>query len=294
MTGTPQRWLWLHAGLHKTGSTYIQAMLAQEQDRLAEAGIYFRRPEGPIEGNYPEAWALQQDDLEPLLTYARKGFETGASQVVLSAEDLSSLLVRPGLGVELVQAVRRDCDASVTLAVYLRRPSAQFWSMVGQLSGHGYYDPFQLLAEALRDGFVRIAEPAPGDFFAPEWLYLLDHGRHLSRFRRRVPGAPLRVFDFDSEAYPGAGLFAALGIDPAMPAAPPPAARNAGVAAEALPAIMVEKLSDTLPDDPAAATVEAAAAARTAVPEQVRRAISAVIDARFAAGSRSLLETAAN
>jgi hypothetical protein len=108
-----------------------------------------------------------------------------------------------------------------------------------------------------------------------------------------VPGAPLRLFDFDSETYPGAGLFAALGIDPAVPAEPPPGARNAGVAADTLPVIMVEKLSDTLPDVPAAATVEAAAAARTAVPERVREAISAVIDARFAAGSRSLLEAAA-
>jgi len=294
MAKAPPRRLWLHAGLHKTGSTFIQAMLSQEQARLAGAGVYFRRPEGPIEGNYPEAWALQQGDLGPLLAYARTGFESGASRVLLSAEDLSSLLVRPGLGVELVQAARRDCNASVALAVYLRRPSAQFWSIVGQLAGHGYYDPFQLLAEALRDGFVRIAEPAPRDFFAPEWLFLLDHGRHLSRFRRRVPGAPLHLFDFDSEAYPGAGLFAALGIDPSVPAAPPPRARNAGVDAEAMPAIMLERLRDTLPDDPAAATVEAAAAARSAVSARVREAMSAVIDARFAAGSRSLLEAAAD
>ena len=53
-------------------------------------------------------------------------------------------------------------------------------------------------------------------------------------------------------------------------------------------------MKDEVPDDPAAATVEAAAAARTAMPERVREAISAVIDARFAAGRRSLLEAAAN
>lgn len=72
MADAPRRRLWLHAGLHKTGSTCIQAMLAQAQTRLADAGVFCRRPEGPIEGNYPAARALQQENLGPLLAYARK------------------------------------------------------------------------------------------------------------------------------------------------------------------------------------------------------------------------------
>lgn len=285
-----KRQLWLHAGLHKTGSTYIQTLIARHVELLANEGIYFRPPEGPIEGNYREAWALQQGDLEPVLDYARAGFDTGARKVLLSAEDFETMLVRPRIASQLVQEMQRKFQADVIMAVYLRKPSDQFWSLVSQVSDHAYFDVFQLLGEVLRTGYIRMANPVHGEFFAPEWMFFLDHGEFIARFRKQVPGVHLALFDFDNGSYPGEEMFSALGLDPAALVSSRDEIINSRRSADIVRKAFVHHVSSLLPPGGDSAVIERELEKRVTLSPEIEDAITAVIDQKFAAGSRSMLE----
>lgn len=94
MTAAPsaaRRELVIHAGTHKTASSYIQSRLAANQNSLAQAGVVVRYPGRPGRKHKPLATALAKKRWALWTRYLR-GLPEGDPLVLLSAEQFTQPL----------------------------------------------------------------------------------------------------------------------------------------------------------------------------------------------------------
>lgn len=125
----------LHMGLHKTGTSALQAAFRRNAHILAQNGICFPQT-GEGEGNHDIPAALMAGDKAPLRILVRK--TAGAETVFLSSELFSCL-------------TRRECEmlrrlfpgASLELVVVLRRLQDLWPSHWRELIKHGYSNTLQ-------------------------------------------------------------------------------------------------------------------------------------------------------
>jgi hypothetical protein len=137
---------------------------------------------------------------------------------------------------------------------------------------------------------VQIAEPSPGDYFAPEWAFIFDHANMLQRFRRRNPKATLQLYDFDAEAYPGKGLFEHLGVADAFSAGDfSTAARNARHPDHRVSERLVDSFTRALGGSDAETVLRGEIARRAHLDPASKAAITRLLDGLYAAGSTRLL-----
>jgi hypothetical protein len=201
--------LFLHAGLHKTGTTALQVALHHHAARLLAGGILY--PESGIpahsHGHHNLAWELTRD------RRFRAHFGTTEDAVreiaahggpaILSSEDFETMLDRP-TALDALAAHPDLAGHRVVLVIYLRDPCAYFRSLFLELTARGLAQEMQAAAETiLANGFL--------DF--KEWRFQFDYDRMFRRLRawhtgtflpRSYPGATgSTVSDFLSLACPG-------------------------------------------------------------------------------------------
>ena len=87
------RELVIHAGTHKTASSYIQSRLAANRDQLAQAGVLFRYPGRLSRKHKPLAAALAKERWSLWRRYLR-GLTAEPSTVLLSAEHFTQPLAK--------------------------------------------------------------------------------------------------------------------------------------------------------------------------------------------------------
>lgn len=206
--------LYLHAGLHKTGTTSIQAFLAANTVALESAGVLFprtgrlvRRWGSEYTGHHNVAWQLlgwpQYDPgdgtFDELLDEIRK---TSPPSVVVSAEDLQFMQSRPNALAEMVARVRAG-GYEIKPIVYLRAQNEYAQALYVEYARTGFltstdYETF--VGEILDSGAYRRND---GEIVRFEYLPLLDAfagaaGRDnviVKPYRRgRSPDAALRDF----------------------------------------------------------------------------------------------------
>jgi hypothetical protein len=80
--------LFLHAGIHRTGTTSLQRLLAQNRDRLRASGVAYP---GEETNHQSLAWALhrRQSGAAAVLDLVETAGAEGAERVVLSGEDFA-------------------------------------------------------------------------------------------------------------------------------------------------------------------------------------------------------------
>ena len=87
------RELVIHAGTHKTASSYLQSRLAANRDQLAQAGVLVRYPGKPARKHKPLAAALAKERW-PLWHRYLRGLPAQPSMVLLSAEQFTQPLAK--------------------------------------------------------------------------------------------------------------------------------------------------------------------------------------------------------
>lgn len=169
------RRLYLHVGLHKTGTSFLQRLLLENRDLLAAAGLGLGPFQDPSGSHHPIVAAIDRDGPEAVL--ARVAAAQGP-RLLISAEELSSRLLEPPYAAALAAAAARHFEPH--LIVFLRRQDhlkeSAFAEIVkdwyaGDIRDDDHYDydhagRVAALAAAFGPGRVQVAlyrDPGPND-----------------------------------------------------------------------------------------------------------------------------------
>jgi hypothetical protein len=169
--------LFIHAGLHKTGTTALQLVLNNHSEQLRSAGILYPQSGIPtgLEGHHNLAWQITRD------RRFRTHFGTiddAASEIaahggpaILSSEDFETILDQPKKLDPILShpALKRH---RLVLVVYLREQSAYFRSLFMELTIHGLTEEMAHLADSIREH---------GFFDLKEWRFQFDYHRVAKR-----------------------------------------------------------------------------------------------------------------
>ena len=110
------RALYLHIGLHKTGTNSLQRFLLENRSLLLEAGLSLGRYQDPVSGTHHPILAALEN--EPEAVFDRIAEAPGA-RLLISAEDLS-WKIRPSESAAAIRgAALRHFDPHVV--IFLRR-----------------------------------------------------------------------------------------------------------------------------------------------------------------------------
>jgi hypothetical protein len=183
--------LYLHCGLHKTGTTSVQHFMMNEAETLARAGVLYPKTGRPwaAGGQHNLAWQLTKDrryspewgNLDALAAEI-DGF-TG--DVVLSSEDFESLLVTPD-GLRPLAELAAAGGRTLTPILYVRHQADYLESLYYQCLKAGFAEEYAgFVSEAVERGEVR----------RHEWRFVFDFGRALESLGG-VAGGEVRVRNY--------------------------------------------------------------------------------------------------
>ncbi len=134
----------LHVGMHKTGTTSLQTMIARNRQHFRDQGLYYPTTGqiGVGDGQHNLAWELAGDErFEPASgTIADLASELRAQRrpraVLVSSEDLEYLYDRPERLASL-RGVLEDVGYAVRVVITLRQPSEYLESLYFELVAQG-------------------------------------------------------------------------------------------------------------------------------------------------------------
>lgn len=206
----------IHIGLHKTGTTFIQHLANKNHENLLQMGRIYYDPRDEYPAHHDAAWQLLRGNVDAFNEMASRAKEKNAETLLISSEDLESLLFRPHLAEMLLSQLLQIGVTETVFVVYVRRTDNLFWSIYSELSKHIYVDPIQMLSDILRLGYLFIENPQAQQNAAPFWYFCFDHNRYIKEFKSRILAnesmiAKVLVFSYDKfSQYPGDELFEAL------------------------------------------------------------------------------------
>jgi hypothetical protein len=284
----------VHLGFHKTGSTYIQSTAHKNFHTLLENNCYFHREIG-YPAHHSQAWAMLERDFSGLDRMIEEAEIAGASDLLISSEDLESLVFKPDLAIEVAHRLLDADYDQVVFAMFLRNPGETFWSIYSEISKHVYVDAMAMLSDALRLGYVYVERPHSRTIKSPYWHFCFDHGTHIPRFRealrrdRRGNQLGARVYSYhDADTFLGRRFFADLGVLEAIKVLPSSAARNGRLTRDAVQTNYLDRALGQLTPG-VAGRLEPHVQDRTRFSTDERAAIASTIEKRFGYGlSRAL------
>lgn len=278
--------LLIHAGLHKTASTFFQHVLIKNRRALLDRGVYVR-PDNGFEANHATAWAAIGRDYRGVEAHVRQAIADGCQVALLSSEDFETLIFSQHTAGRLEEAAHTAGATSVEWHVVLRDPGEYFTSMYAELGKHDYVEFSSMFVAAFTEGRVHVErDPAsqPRHFD-----YCFDAGRYLPAFARRVSG-DLAVHDFsDKLPFPGHGIIASLGVSDAITELPDQSVRNSRMPIQSVTRQMGLRLAAVteaagLPDDVAGLLRD-----HLFVTSRMEETCAAAISTRFAPGMEQVL-----
>ncbi len=178
--GGRQPSLFIHAGLHKTGTTALQESLARHRQTLAGRGILYPVAGCPGEapGQHNLAWQVTRDrrfhSAYGTVDDVAEEIAAHGGDAIISSEDFESVLDRPDLLDRLALHPRLK-GHRVVLVIYLREQSSYFKSLFLQLTRNGLTEEVGRLADIVCE---------TGSLRLHEWNFLFDYGRAVSRLSK--------------------------------------------------------------------------------------------------------------
>jgi hypothetical protein len=176
------RKLFVHAGLHKTGTTALQTVLSSASDELRQRGVLY--PSTGVNkqfgyGHHNIAWQITRDRrfLSAAGTIDDLANEVAQfdGDVILSSEDFESVIDDPECfaPLRLHPALR---DREFTLVVYVRNQVTYAESLFLELIHHG-----------MGDEFARFVQPVFYDrkIRLQEWTYQFDYAHIYAQWSTR-------------------------------------------------------------------------------------------------------------
>ena len=172
------RRLYLHVGLHKTGTSFLQRLALENRALLAEAGLGLGPFQDASGSHHPIVEAIDRDGPEAVLDRVA---EAQGQRLMISAEELSSRLLEPSYAAALAAAAARHFEPH--LVIFLRRQDFLKESAFAEIVKDWYWgdirddDHYHLdhagrvaaLEAAFGRGRVRVAlyrDPGPNDIVA--------------------------------------------------------------------------------------------------------------------------------
>jgi hypothetical protein len=169
------RWLYLHVGLHKTGTSSLQRLVLENRGLLAEAGLGLGPFQDRSGSHHPIVEAIDRQG--PEAVFARAA-EAPGPRLLISAEELSSRLLDTGYAAALAAAAAKHFEPH--LIVFLRRQDYLKESAFAEIvkdwyagdirdDGHYHFDHagrVAALEAAFGPGRVHLAlyrDPGPND-----------------------------------------------------------------------------------------------------------------------------------
>jgi hypothetical protein len=191
------RRLYLHVGLHKTGTSYLQRLALENRALLAEAGLGLGPFQEPSGSHHPILEAIDRDGPEAVLARVA---EAPGERLLVSAEELSTRLLDPRYAAALAAAAARHFEPH--LVVFLRRQDFLKESAFAEIVKDWYWGDIRdddhyhfdhegrvaALEAAFGRGRVRVAlyrDPGPNDIL----------GALLAATDTRLDPARLRPID---------------------------------------------------------------------------------------------------
>ncbi len=185
----------LHVGMHKTGTTSLQTMIARNREHFREQGLYYPATGqvGVGDGQHNLAWELLGDErFDPeagsLAGLADELRERRPPAVLISSEDLEYLHDKPDRLVTL-RDLLEDLGYSARIVITLREPSEYLESLYYELVHQGRAGDF--------DVFVTEALEQRG-IFSPGGIEL-DYSRLIGGFAGVFGDRALRVLAYDHD-----------------------------------------------------------------------------------------------
>jgi hypothetical protein len=114
-SSTGRHWLTIHAGTHKTATSYIQSRIASNRRQLRRLGLMVPYPSGPARKHKPLAVALGHGCWQPWRDLLRGA----SSNVLLSGEQFTQPLADPA-NLESLLQVLGDRHYRLRIVVFLR------------------------------------------------------------------------------------------------------------------------------------------------------------------------------
>lgn len=175
------RVLFLHVGTHKTGTTSLQTILANNEGKLALHGVYLPKTGRGFElpGHHNLAWELNDDErfdssAGNIQTFRDELSHVSESSVILSSEDFEYLYCRPdrlGILKSLADSLRYD----IYTVVFFRDSASYANSLYAELTKHG-------LTQSVESFVNDIA--VNGEFvFNERWRFCFEYPKIVAGFQ---------------------------------------------------------------------------------------------------------------
>lgn len=277
----------IHAGTHKTASTFLQHVLPLNQQFLIDHGIYTQADAMMLTGNHGTAWVTLVEEYRHVEAHVREAIRQGARAALLSAEDFETLIFDHRRARLVEQAARSAGATSIEWTFCLRDPGDYFASIMAQLSKLVFVDYLGAFATTLRDGHFRAARERKR--YPLYWDFCFDYETHLTAFAAAV-GGTVTVHDFrDAAPFPGHGIIGALGVETAGLDLPGEKSRNPRLSPPEAEANRIDRLRHILEAAELDETAVEAFSDYLRVPPDLEAAARDAVHRRFAAGMEQLL-----
>jgi hypothetical protein len=201
----------IHAGLHKTGTTYLQAIMARNRKMLAAHGVHYVVGDKQI-ASHRIAWAALRSDFQLLDEAIEAAQAAQCTTLLLSSEDFETIVLDIPRAREFEAAATARGITAIEWSMTLREPGEYFASMFSELSRHAYVDPVAMFTSVYRDGRFLVAKPVghPPDHFE----LCFDYKTHLLAFVRAISGV-VSVYDYAADGpFPGFKILRKLRVGP--------------------------------------------------------------------------------
>ncbi len=276
----------IHAGLHKTASTYFQHVLLRNREALLRAGLYVQ-PEANLGANHSTAWAARIGDFTGIREHMKLAMATGRKRMILSSEDFESLIFTPGNARGVEQAARAGGATEIEWHFCLRDPGAYFASQYAQLARHTFVDFLAMYESVMREGRFDVASEERRH--PDEWSHCFDYTTHLGELSHHL-GGTLVFHDFrDSQPFPGHAILDRLTGASVPLALPEDKLRNSRNSADSVEAEYRARLNRVLDVEGISEATRNSLIGRAKLPPGVLAELSAAVSRRYAPGMERLL-----
>ncbi|WP_126174403.1 hypothetical protein [Altericroceibacterium xinjiangense] len=280
--------LYVHMGLHKTASTYLQHLMNDNHEALLERGVYYQKQAG-YPAHHEAAWTMLRGDMAPLTSMLETARQLGCHTTILSSEDLEGIIFDPGTVTAIEDAARAAGVEQIEWHMCLRDAGEYYSSLHAQLQYHVFSGALELFYAVMRDGMVLIPDPLRGGPGTPYWGFCFDHARYISEFAERTTH-PLIVHDYtDGDPFPAWRMLDRLDALGAIRDLPPASARNARLDAGAVVQGHRERLEDVIPQELLKSKTSAMLRDRIKKDVAIVPDLAAIVSARFAASTAETL-----
>lgn len=279
-----------HIGLHKTASTWMQHLLNDNRVMLQTRGIWYQhQPDYPA--HHETAWALLNGDPSPFAAMLTDAKSAGSKTVILSSEDLESVLFVPAVATLIEETALANGVEEIEWHMGLREPGEYFSSLYAQLQYHVHADPLNMFREIMAKGALFVPEPTGHGYGTgtPFWYYCFDSFPFIGGFAGRTR-FPVFVHDYtDADPFPGWRMIARVGGLGCLLKTPNEGAKNARLPDEAVVDNYVTRVLEMIPSQAAKDAVEPLARHAIQVGQAAVPLYATVISQHFAKSYQATL-----